>query len=73
MGTTRAAAAEFPMVAVHRPDRGSGPAWQAPTRSGIAVKRPNTSIAFVRETHLFGDTASFAHYLGGLRMAGLPD
>ena len=39
----------------------------------LQVKRPNTSIAFVRETHLFGDTASFAHYLGGLRMAGLPD
>ena len=39
----------------------------------LLVKRPNTSIAFVRETHLFGDTASFAHYLGGLRMAGLPD
>jgi adenylate cyclase len=27
----------------------------------------------VRETHLFGDMASFAHYLDGLRMAGLPD
>ena len=39
----------------------------------LQVKRPNTSIAFVRETHLFGDTASFAHYLDGLRMAGLPD
>ena len=39
----------------------------------LRVKRPNTSIAFVRETHLFGDTASFAHYLDGLRMAGLPD
>ena len=39
----------------------------------LQVKRPNTSLAFVRETHLFGDTASFAHYLGGLRMAGLPD
>ena len=39
----------------------------------LQVQRPNTSIAFVRETHLFGDTASFAHYLGGLRMAGLPD
>jgi adenylate cyclase len=39
----------------------------------LQVRRPNTSIAFVRETHLFGDTASFAHYLGGLRMAGLPD
>ena len=39
----------------------------------LQVKRPNTSIAFVRETHLFGDTASFAHYLDGLRIAGLPD
>jgi adenylate cyclase len=39
----------------------------------LQVKRPNTSIAFVRETHLFGDTVSFAHYLDGLRMAGLPD
>jgi adenylate cyclase len=39
----------------------------------LQVKRPNTSIAFVRETHLFGDTANFAHYLDGLRMAGLPD
>ena len=39
----------------------------------LQVKRPNTSIAFVRETHLFGDTASFAHYLDGLRTAGLPD
>jgi adenylate cyclase len=39
----------------------------------LQVKRPNTSIAFVRETHLFGDTTSFAHYLDGLRMAGLPD
>jgi pentatricopeptide repeat protein len=39
----------------------------------LLVKRPKTSIAFVRETHLFGDTANFAHYLGGLRMAGLPD
>ncbi|MBR0829407.1 tetratricopeptide repeat protein [Bradyrhizobium manausense] len=39
----------------------------------LQAKRPNTSIAFVRETHLFGDTASFAHYLDGLRMAGLPD
>ena len=39
----------------------------------LQVKRPNTSIAFVRETHLFGDTTSFAHYLSGLRMAGLPD
>ena len=29
MGTARAAAAEFPMVAIHRTDRGSGPAWQA--------------------------------------------
>ncbi|MSP83137.1 MAG: adenylate/guanylate cyclase domain-containing protein [Alphaproteobacteria bacterium] len=39
----------------------------------LQVKRPNTSVAFVRETHLFGDTASFVHYLDGLRMAGLPD
>ena len=39
----------------------------------LQVQRPNTSIAFVRETHLFGDTASFAHYLDGLRIAGLPD
>ena len=39
----------------------------------LRIKRPNTTIAFVRETHLFGDTASFAHYLDGLRMAGLPD
>jgi adenylate cyclase len=39
----------------------------------LQVKRPNTSIAFVLETHLFGDTASFAHYLDGLRMAGLPE
>ena len=39
----------------------------------LQVKRPNTSIAFVRETHLFGDKANFAHYLDGLRMAGLPD
>jgi adenylate cyclase len=39
----------------------------------LQVKRPNTSIAFVRETHLFGDRASFVHYLDGLRMAGLPD
>lgn len=39
----------------------------------LEVKRPNTSIAFVQETHLFGDMPSFAHYLSGLRMAGLPD
>ena len=39
----------------------------------LRIKRPNTTIEFVRETHLFGDTASFAHYLDGLRMAGLPD
>ena len=39
----------------------------------LRIKRPNTTIEFVRETHLFGDTASFAHYLHGLRMAGLPD
>jgi adenylate cyclase len=39
----------------------------------LQVKRPNTSIAFVRETHLFGDTENFAHYLDGLRIAGLPD
>ncbi|MBR0753638.1 tetratricopeptide repeat protein [Bradyrhizobium jicamae] len=39
----------------------------------LQVKRPNTSIAFVRETHLLGDAANFAHYLDGLRMAGLPD
>jgi adenylate cyclase len=39
----------------------------------LQVGRPNTSIAFVRETHLFGHAASFAHYLDGLRMAGLPD
>ena len=39
----------------------------------LQVKRPNTSIAFVRETHLFGEAASFAHYLDGLRTAGLPD
>jgi adenylate cyclase len=39
----------------------------------LQVKRPNTSIAFVQETHLFGDTASFEHYIDGLRMAGLPD
>ena len=39
----------------------------------LQVKRPSTSIAFVREAHLFGDTASFAHYLDGLRMAGLSD
>ena len=29
MGTARATAAELPMVAIHRADRGSGPAWQA--------------------------------------------
>jgi adenylate cyclase len=39
----------------------------------LQVKRPNTSVTFVRETHLFGDTASFAHYIDGLRKAGLPD
>jgi adenylate cyclase len=39
----------------------------------LQVKRPNTSIAFVRETHLFGDTENFANYLDGLRIAGLPD
>jgi hypothetical protein len=27
----------------------------------------------VFRTHLFGDTASFARYLNGLRMADLPD
>ncbi len=39
----------------------------------LQVKRPDVSISFVRETHLFGDTASMSHYLDGLRMAGLPD
>jgi adenylate cyclase len=39
----------------------------------LQAKRPDTSISFVRETHLFGDTASMSHYLDGLRMAGLPD
>ena len=39
----------------------------------LQAKRPDTSISFVRETHLFGDSASMSHYLDGLRMAGLPD
>jgi adenylate cyclase len=39
----------------------------------LQIKRPNTSVTFVQETHLFGDAASFSHYLDGLRMAGLPD
>ena len=52
MGTARAAAAEFPMVAVHRTDRGSGPAWQArrgqelhPTIAGQASKHFNSICA----------------------------
>jgi hypothetical protein len=52
MGTARAAAAEFPMVAVHRTDRGSGPAWQArrgqelhPRIAGQASKHFNSICA----------------------------
>ena len=39
----------------------------------LQANRPNTSISFVRETHLFGDAATFSHYLDGLRLACLPD
>jgi hypothetical protein len=36
-----------------------------------AARRPDISLAFVRETHLFGDAGDFAHYLESLRLAGL--
>ena len=37
----------------------------------LRMKRPDVSLAFVRQTHLFGDPDDFAHYLEALRAAGL--
>ena len=36
-------------------------------------QRPDFTLSFVRETHLFGDPDDFAHYVDGLRKAGLPE
>jgi hypothetical protein len=35
--------------------------------------RPDFSIRFVRTTHLYSDAAYMAHYLDGLRLAGVPE
>lgn len=41
--------------------------------SQVLRQRPDFSIAFVRDTHLFGNHAEFDRYLEGLRKAGVPD
>ena len=39
----------------------------------VTRTRPDFSVAFVREKHLFGDQAYMTHYLEGLRKAGVPE
>ncbi len=36
-------------------------------------QRPDFSVSFVRETHLFSDPGDFDHYLDGLRKAGVAE
>jgi adenylate cyclase len=35
--------------------------------------RPDFTVSFVRDTHLFGNSEDFDHYLDGLRKAGVPE
>ena len=37
------------------------------------ASRPDFTVSFVRDTHLFGSTEDFDHYLDGLRKAGVPE
>jgi hypothetical protein len=37
----------------------------------LRLKRPDVSLGFVRETHLFGSADNLARYLDSLRKAGL--
>jgi adenylate cyclase len=39
----------------------------------VTRQRPDFSIAFVRDTHLFGEQNIMAHYCEGLRKAAVPD
>lgn len=42
-------------------------------RGEVLDRRPDFSVAFVRDTHLFADPEDFDRYLAGLRMAGVPE
>jgi adenylate cyclase len=42
-------------------------------RAELLRLRPDFSVEFVRETHLFADEADFARYLAGLRHAGVAE
>ena len=37
------------------------------------ANRPDFTVSFVRDTHLFGSAEDFDHYLDGLRKAGVPE
>ena len=42
-------------------------------RAELLQQRPDFSLAFVRKYHLIADPADMAHYLEGLRKAGIAE